>query len=292
MRKEYVISVAVVILIAAIGLLYYYSIGDDVKIVKLEAPQELIMGDSGELIVTLHNNEIGHVNVNIDVENAFIHKDGRSERYILGLENPENPDGTLTLLPGNNTYKFWVGYLVPGRHNVRVKVYKYGQLIDKDSVYVTVLIPQRPELTIQLSYRNETSNGDDIYNIYGYVTNDFGGDIYGYEFPVQITIINNKSGEFVSNFTDDYYINVGGTKTLSKWKGKPIAVIELAQNLPSNETYMPVESVAKGKIGDSYIVKVTATWDDPWYDQRYEMYGEPIGPQQIVVYDELVIPPE
>lgn len=292
MRKEYVIPASVVILlIAVMGLIYYFPTGDDVRIARLEAPEHLMLRESGELTVTLRNNAIIPVNVSVDVENAFLHKNGTSSRVIIG---PENPDGTLTLLPGNNTYKFFLGYLVTGRHNVRVKVYQHGQLIDKDSVYVTVPVPQRPGLSVQLSYRKEISDSGDIYNIYGYLIDDqtIAAGTEGYEIPVQITIIDDGSGEVISDRTEDYDLKVRETKSLSRWKGRPMAVIELAHAIPSSETYMPVESVAKGKTGDTYLVKVTATWNDPWYDQRYEMYGKPVPPQQVVVYDELVIPPE
>lgn len=308
MRKEYMIFAAVVILIAAIGLLYYYPTGDDVKIVKLDAPRYIGLAESGELIVTLRNNALTPVNMSIDVENAFIYKNGTSARYIIG---PESPDGTLMLLPGNNTKKFFLGYLVTGTHNVRVKVYQNGRLIDKGSVNVTVWVPRRPELSIQLAYRIETTDDHDIYRIYGYLL-DEGVSTYRYEVPVQITIIDDKTGEIVSNDTEDYHVGQGGITALSKWKGRPMAVIEMAHNKPSSETYLPVQNVAKGMSGDIYRLNVTATWNDPWYDQRfdqwYEQYGRsydqqgywydrsgklydpPQFDQMITVNDELVIP--
>ena len=309
MRKEYMIFAAVVILIAAIGLLYYYPTGDDVRIVKLDAPDRLGLAESGELIVTLRNNALTPVNVSIDIENAVIYKNGTSSRYI----NPESPYGKLMLLPGNNTQKFFLGYLVTGTHNVRVKIYQNGLLIDKDWVNVTVPVPRRPELSLQLAYRKETTDDYDIYRIYGYLLDD-GLGIEGYDVPVQITIIDDKTGEIVSNDTEDYHIGQGGITALSKWKGRPMAVIEMAHNKPSSETYLPVQNVAKGMSGDIYRVNVTATWNDPWYDQRfdqwYEQYGRsyeqqgywydmsgkrydpPQFDQVIIVNDELVIPPE
>jgi hypothetical protein len=309
MRKEYMIFAAVVILIAAIGLLYYYPTGDDVRIAKLDAPQYLGLKETGELTVTFRNNALIPVNVSIDIENAFINENGTSSNYI----NQKSPHGKLTLLPGNNTEHFFLGYLVPGTHNVKVKVYQNGQVIDTGSINVTVLVPQRPELSLQLAYRKETTADYDTYKIYGYIMDGKTGT-YRYDVPVQITIIYDKTGEIVSNDTEDYHVGQGGITALSKWKGRPMAVIELAHNEPSSETYLPVQNVAKGMSGDRYRVNVTASWYDPWYDQRfdqwYEQYGRsydqqgywydmsgkrydpPQFDQVIIVNDELVIPPK
>jgi len=310
MRKEYLIFAAVVILIAAIGLLYYYPTGDDVRIAKLDAPQYLGLKEAGELTVTLRNNALIPVNVSIEIENAFINENGTSSSYI----NPKSPYGKLTLLPGNNTEHFFLGYLVTGTHNVKVKVYQNGQVIDTGSINVTVLVPQRPELSLQLAYRKETTADYDTYKIYGYIIDGKTGGIKGYDVPVQITIMDDETGNVISNDTKTYYVRPGGIATLSKWKGKPMAVIELAHNKPSNETYLPVQNVAKGMSGDKYRLNVTATWSDPWYDQRfdqwYEQYGRtynkygywynmsgiwydpPQFDQVIIVNDELVIPPK
>ena len=310
MRKEYVILATVVILIAAIGLLYYYPAGDDVKIVKLDAPRSLGLRESGELTVTLRNNALTPVNVSIEIENAFISENGTSAKYI----NPQNPYGKLTLLPGNKTEHFFLGYLVTGTHNVKVNVYQNGQLIDTGSVNVTVPVPQRPELSIQLSYRKETTDDYDIYKIYGYIINDKALGYNDYDIPVQITIMDDETGNVISNDTKTYHFRSTGIATLSNWKGRPMAVIELAHNKPSNESYLPVQNVAKGMSGNIFRVNVTATLYDPWYDKRYDQWTESNGrtyekygywydmsgkwyeppqfDQVILVHDELVIPPE
>lgn len=310
MRKEYVIFTAAVILIAAIGLLYYYPTGDDVKIVKLDAPRSLGLRESGELTVILRNNALTPVNVSIDIENAFINENGTSARYI----NPKSPYGKFTLLPGNNTKHFFLGYLVTGTHTVKVKLYQNGQLIDTSSINVTVLVPHRPELSLQLAYRKDTADDYDIYKIYGYLTDEKTYGTKGYDIPVQITITDDKTGDVISNDTNTYHVRTGGIAALSNWRGKPMAVIELAHNKPSNETYVPVENVAKGISGDIYRINVTATWYDPWYGERYDqwyeingrtyekygywydksgkLYEPPQFDQVIMVHDGLVIPPE
>ena len=308
MKKEFTIFAVVAVMIAAIGILYYYPTGDDVRIAKLDAPQYLELKESGELTVTLRNNALTPVNVSIDIENAFINENRTSSSYI----NSKSPYGKLTLLPGNNTEHFFLGYLVTGTHNVKVKVYQNGQVIDTSSINVTVLVPQRPELSLQLAYRKETTVDYDIYKIYGYIIDGKTIGSKHYDVPVQITIIDDETGNVISNDTKTCYVRPGGIATLSNWKGKPMAVIELAHNKPSNETYLPVQNVAKGMSGDIYRVKVTATWYDPWYSERYDQwyelngrtykkygywynmsgkwYDPPQFDQMIMVNDELVIP--
>ena len=275
MRKEYTILTVIFILAIAVGIYWYYPTGDDVRIVKLDAPDTLYLGDCGNLLnVTFRNNAITPVNISTNIENAIIDENGTSFTNI----NPDSPYGKFTLLPGDNTKNFLLGYLTPGTHNVRVKVYQNGRLIDKDHINVTVPMPYRPKLSLlPLAYRIETTDDHDVYRIYGYLLNDMRQSDSS-DISVQISIINDKTGEIVLNNTDNYHIVPNRIEALSKWKGKPLAVIELAHNESSNETYVPVPNVVKGKVGDRYRVNVTALWSDPWLDMRsdqwYEEYGQ------------------
>ena len=47
------------------------------------------------------------------------------------------------------------------------------------------------------------------------------------DISVQISIINDNTGEIVLNNTDNYHIVPNRIEALSKWKGRPLAVIEL-----------------------------------------------------------------
>ena len=72
MRKEVVIPVVVIIMVAALGMYWYYGDRADVRIVGLDAPQRLGLQTHSQLNITLMNNESVPVNVSIDVKNAFI----------------------------------------------------------------------------------------------------------------------------------------------------------------------------------------------------------------------------
>lgn len=281
MKKEYVIPAVVVILFIAAGLYWYLGVGDDVKIVSLNPPPYLTTHTVGQLSAVLQNNESHPVNVKIEAENAFVGQNGTSHpasRLVISKFPQESEisyeyvplSEEISLLPGENVIAIMLGYYLPGTYKVKVKVYQSGKLIDEGTASVRV---PAPDLSIKLKYEKDTTADFVLYRIDGVITNK--GLSAAFDVLTNITIVNDKTGEVISYETNKRSVQGRfGVESFSTWNNRPAAYIELARNIPSDESYMPVLCVAKGRIGDRYRVIATATW----YDQ--------------VAYDELVIPPE
>ncbi len=291
MRKEVVIPVVVIIMVAALGMYWYYGDRADVRIVGLDAPQRLGLQTHSQLNITLMNNESVPVNVSIDVKNAFIGTNGTSHptsRMILTETTYSGNDVSyikriplaeeVTLMPGANTIWISIGYVVVGNHSVEVRVYQNERLIDKGTVIVEVPVPV---LSLQLEYEKLNTDDFDFYRIDGYLTNHELGSV---DVTTNVTVINDKNGEVVSTDVDHCTARGHEKKLISSWNisrlnisnwvDSPVTLIELAHNESSNESYMPITSVVKGKIGDRYRVNVTST-------SQYQ-----------VVSAEIVVPPE
>jgi hypothetical protein len=289
MRKEVVIPVVVIIMVAALGMYWYYGDRDDVRIVGLDAPRRLGLETLSRLNITLLNNETVPVNVNIDVKNAFIGKNGTTTSRTAFFINSDLKNGLhhspqvsleeeVTLMPGNNTFEVYLGYVVTGNHGVDVRVYQNKRLIDESTVIVEVPVPK---LSLELEYEKLTTDDFNFYRIDGYLTNHELGSV---DVTTKVTVTNDKTGEVVSTDVDD--CTVGGHEkksmsgwnisrlNISNWEDSPVTLIELAHNESSNVSYMPITSVVKGKIGDRYRVNVTST-------SRYQ-----------VVSAEIVVPPD
>lgn len=292
MRKELVIPVVIIIIAAAVGMYWYYADRDDVRIGGLDAPQRLGLQTPNRLTVTLLNNESVPVNVNIDVKNAFVDKNGTSlptSRTII-FKTPDLMNDlnyyqskislaeNVTLMPGENTIGVFLGYMVAGNHSVEVRIYQNERLIDESTVIVEVPLPV---LSLQLEYEKATTDNFDFYRIDGYLTNH---ELSSANHVItKVTVTNDKTGEIVSTKTYNLGVRSYGTTlitqwnmshlNISNWKDSPMTLIEFAHNESSNVSYMPLTSVVKGKIGDAYRVNVTSTG----YDQ--------------VVSAEIVIPP-
>lgn len=282
MRKELVIPVVVIIMVAAVSMYWYYGDRDDVRIVGLNGPHKLGTHTPGQLSIILLNNESVSVDVNIDVRNAFVSGNGTSiptSRIVIS-KTPYSSNNygdylhdfiplaeEITLLPGENTIGVFLGYMLAGNYSVEVKVYQNERLIDEDTIIVKVPLP---ELSLQLEYEKATIDNFDFYRINGYITNEEAsraGDV-----TTKVTVINDKTGEVVSTNTYTnvvwYHqkVTISGWDishwNISNWKDSPMTLIEFAHNESSNMTYMPLTSVVKGKIGDQYRVNVTSTWHD------------------------------
>ncbi|MGP8323159.1 MAG: hypothetical protein ACT6FG_04110 [Methanosarcinaceae archaeon] len=281
MRKELVIPVVVIIMVAAVSMYWYYGDRDDVRIADLDAPHRLGLHTANRLSVTLLNNESVPVNVNIDVKNAFVGENGTSlptSRTMI-FKDPDSMNDLnyyqsgislaeeVTLMPGENTIGIFLGYLVADNYSVEVRIYQNERFIDEGTVIIEVPLP---ELLLQLEYEKATTDYFDYYRVDGYLINK---ELSGARHvPTKVTVTNNKTGEIVS--TDMYNARVGSYESalithwnishwnISNWKDSPMTLIELAHNESSNMTYMPLTSVVKGKIGDQYRVNVTSTWHD------------------------------
>ena len=289
MRKELVIPVVVIIMIAAVGMYWYYGDRDDVRIVDLDAPDRLGLSTPGQLSIIVQNNESIPVNVTIDAKNAFVGENGTSlsvSRMIFAETPYSGPGfgysalvpltGEITLMPGENTIGVFLGYVVAGNHSVEVSIYQNERLIDEGTVIIEVPLP---ELSLQLGYEKATTDNFDFYRVDGYLTNHEISRVLG-PVTISVTVTNDKTGEVVSIDTQSRYceaVLMSGWDishwNISNWEDSPMTLIELAYNDSSNVSYMPVTSVVKGKIGDRYRVDVTHT-------SKYQ-----------VVSAEIVIPP-
>jgi len=292
MRKELVIPVLVIIIAAAVSMCWYYGDRDDVRIADLDAPDRLGLHTANRLSITLLNNESVPVNVNIDVKNAFVGKNGTSlptSRTMIFKDSDSMNDlnyyqskislaEEVTLMPGENTIGIFLGYVVAGNYSVEVRICQNERLIDEGTVIIEVPLP---ELSLQLEYEKATIDDFDFYRVDGYLTNNELSSAM--HVATKVTVTNDKTGEIVSTKTYNIGVISYGTTLISEWNishlnisnwnDGPITLIEFAHNESSNVNYMPLTSVVKGKIGDVYRVNVTSTG----YDQ--------------VVSAEIVMPP-
>jgi len=266
MKNGTLISVSVAFLILVLGVLWQYGNGTDVKIVDMHAsPVEV--RESGQLDIVLQNNGLKPVDVWIEVENAFVDKNGESHstsRLIIsnGSEDPWNAEFVslqkpIHLLPGNNSVSIWLGYELSGKYPVNVKVVENSRVLDEDSYLVEIPLP---EIRLKLEYEMKSRNTSDIYRIYGYLINKGAGSALGVS--TNLTVTNERTGELAFTSSELHDVGDNDKSPLWAWPDYPYAVVEIAHGKPSGESYMPVQNVAIGGSEDRFKVNVTARWQD------------------------------
>lgn len=270
MKNKTLITVFVVVLALALVFLWALEPGADVEIVDLHAPP-IGASTPGKLDIVLRNNEPEPVDIWLDVENAFVDENGISHptsRVII----PENSRGPwdvdfvslqkpITLLPGNNSVKARLGYRLPGEYELEVKVSEDSRLLDSASLTVEV---QPPELSLKLEYEKvswkglERGNDIELYGIYGYLINY--GPSLAEDVCTNLSVTEERTGETV--FTSSEVYDVGGydKTTLWTWPDYPYALIEITRSGTSEESYVPVQNVIRGKTGDVFRVNVSSEW--------------------------------
>lgn len=296
MRNKMITGAIVALVLLFAALLFWYLAPPDVSIVNIEKPKELVIGQLGDLKVTLQNSVSKDVNVTINVKNSFVDAKGVSLKgvWIVSYENlsyissnasnvTDTSQKEILLKPGSSNITYMVGYEVPGPQKVEVDVYQQGKLADSRAVEINVLKP-----TIELLLQNYKSiNGtNEIHSVYGYLQLKGKGRAPGVS--VNISVINELTNTTVSTVTRGYTLSsewerfYGPSEPLVTWEYRnstsdpvtgarittnietfaPIVVIELAKDEPSTEKYVMSPVVVKGKIGDRYRVVVTARWVD------------------------------
>lgn len=266
MKKNTLISTSVVLLILVLGGVWYYGSGADVKITDMHAPP-FGAGDLGKLDITLYNNNSKPVNVWLEVENAFVDKNGvgystpmliisnnSTSPWDEGLVSLENP---INLLPGNNSVSVRLGYALPGEYPVKVKVVENSRTLD-EATYIAKI--QFPELHLKLEDEMERTNTSDVYRVYGYLLNY--GASSASDVSTNLKVTNERTGEIV--FTSSELYSVGGQDKipLRIWPDYPYAIVEIAHDKPSGNSYKPVQNVIVGKNGDRFILNLTSRWHD------------------------------
>lgn len=266
MKKGTLISISVVLLVLALGGLWYYGSGTDVKIVDMHA-SPFGAGDPGKLNITLQNNGLKSVNVWLEIENAFVDENGESystSRLIIS-DNSTNPwdEGSVSLqkpiklAPGNNSVSVWLGYRFPGEYPVKVRVVENSRLLDEDTYLVNVPFP---ELHLKLENEIEHRNNSDVYKVYGYLIN------YGLssanKVSTNLTVTNERTGEIVFTSSESHFVGGQDKSDLRAWPSYPYAIVEIAHDKPSGDSYMPVQNVIVGKDGDRFLLNVTSQWQN------------------------------
>lgn len=278
MRKSTLIYISVVFLIMALWGIWQYGSVADVKIVDMHAPPVGVR-ESGQLDIVLQNNDSKPVDVWLEVENAFVDKNGdsRSTSRLIISDDSENPwdvdlvslQKPIHLLPGNNSVSVWLGYELSGEYPVTVKVVENSRVLDEGTCLVQI---PTPELHLKLEYEMESGNNSDIYRIYGYLINKGSGSAR--DVSTNLTVTDERTGKTVLTSSGTYYVRSQDKTALWTWPDSPYAIVEIAHGEPSGESYMPVQNVVIGSNEDQFLINVTSTWQDQ------------------VVSAELLIPPE
>ncbi|MDR7664348.1 hypothetical protein RG963_00830 [Methanosarcina sp. Z-7115] len=264
MKKGTLISISVAFLILSFGALWYGS-GADVKIVDMHA-SPIGIGDRGQLNIVLQNNGSKPVDVWLEVENAFVDENGRSystSRLIIsnnstsGDEESVSLQKPINLLPGNNSVSVMLGYKLPGKYPVKVKVVENNRLLDEATYLVNIPLP---ELHLKLEYEVESKNTSDVYRIYGYLINK--GLSPARDVRTNLTVTNERTGEIVLKSSDLYYVGTEDKTALWTWPDYPYTIVEIAHKEPTGDSYMPVQNVVVGGSEDRFKVDVMARWQD------------------------------
>nr|WP_321498141.1 hypothetical protein [uncultured Methanolobus sp.] len=268
MRKELPLIIAGIILISVI-IWWHYDSTVDVKIVEINAPRTLgvdtIRTDNmNEIELVIQNNESKQVEVKVETENAFVDGNGKSvDTFIVfgydgyRYSNYISTQDKISLEPGKNRLTLLLGYQVTGEQNVHIRIVNNEVVLDEESFTVDVL---PPELSVELSYDTITEGELEVYNIDTYVINSGLGRAEGVE--TTISIIDPYTREVLASESNQILVPAYSKSPFSTWKDSPDGVIELSSNEISDDSYMPVRAVVKGKTGEQYIVKVTAIWKD------------------------------
>ncbi len=295
MKNKMIAGAIIAIVLLSVAVLLWYFTPSDVSIVNIEKPKELVIGQLGDLKITLQNSASKDVNVTINVKNSFVDAKGVSLKgvWIVSYENlsyissnasnvTDTSQKEILLKPGSNSITYVVGYEVTGPQKVEVKIYQYGKLMDSRSVDINVLEPK-----IALNLWNYTSiNGtNEVHAVYGGLQLAGKGRA---RVSVNVSVINELTNTTVKTVTRGYTLSsewerfYGPSEPLVTWEYRnstydpvtgakttiqtetyaPIVVIEFAKDEPSTEKYIMSPIVVKGKIGDRYKVVVTARWVD------------------------------
>ncbi len=266
MKKSALISISVVLLALILGGSWYYGNGANVKIVDMHA-SPFGAGDPGKLNITLQNNGLKSVDVWLEIENAFVDENGTSystPRLIIS-DNSTNPwdEGSVSLqkpiklVPGNNSVRVWLGYMLPGEYPVKVRVVQNGRLLDEGTYLVSIPLP---ELHLKLEDEMEHINTSDVYRVYGYLLN------YGLssadKVSTNLTVTNERTGKIVFTSSESYSVGGQDKSALRTWPGYPYAIVEIAHGKPSGDSYKPIPNVIVGENGDRFLLNVTSRWQD------------------------------
>ena len=277
MKKNTLLSISVVLLILGLVGFWQYGSRADVKIVDMHA-SSFGAGDLGQLDIMLQNNGSKPVDVWLDIENAFVDENRMSystSRLIIS-NNSTSPwdEGSVSLqkpinlLPGNNSFRVWLGYKLPGEYPVKVRVVENSRLLDEETYPVNIPFP---EIHLKLEYEMESKNTSDVYRIYGYLINK--GLSAAMNVSTNLTVTNERTGELVLTSSELYDVGEKDKLPLWTWPDYPYAIVEIAHNKSSGKSYMPVQNVVIGSNEDCFKVNVTARW------------------QNQVAFAELLIPP-
>ncbi|WP_406657607.1 hypothetical protein V7O62_03365 [Methanolobus sp. ZRKC2] len=268
MRKELFLILAGIILISVI-VWWNYDSNVDVNIKEIIAPKTLgvdtLKSDSlNQVIVVVQNNEPRPVEIKLETDNAFVDENGKSrDTYIVfGYDGLTYSDivstrDKIALQPGENRLTLLMGYKVTGEQDVHIKIINNEILLDDESFTVEVL---PPENTVELTYKKSTDGNLEIYEINAYVLNNGQGRAENVE--ANLSIIDPKTNKTISSETVYLDVPAYSKSSFSTWKGHAAGIIELSSGNNSVERYMPVQVVAKGKVGDQYLVKLTAKWHE------------------------------
>jgi hypothetical protein len=266
MKRGTLITVSVSLLILGLVGLWYYGSGANVKITDMHA-SPFGAGDLGKLDITLRNNGSRPVDVWIEIENAFVDKNrvSYSTPRLIISNNSTSPwdegsgslEKPINLHPGNNSVSVWLGYALPGEYPVKVKVVENSRLLDEDTYLAKIPFP---ELHLKLEDEMERKNTSDVYRVYGYLIN------YGLSFAdnvaTNLTVTNERTGEIVFRSTELYSVRGHDKSALWTWPDYPYAVVEIAHDKPSGDSYKPVKNVVVGKSGDRFLLNVTSRWQN------------------------------
>lgn len=258
--------VSLVLLILGLVGLWQYGSAAHVRIIDMYV-SPFGAGDLGKLDITLWNNDSKPVEVWLEIENAFVDENGVSystPRLIIS-NNSTGPwdEGSVSLqkpiilCPGNNSISLWLGYALPGEYPVKVKVIENSRLVDESTYLVKIPFP---ELHLKLENEIEHKKDSEIYRVYCYLIN------YGLssanKVSTNLTVINESTGEIVFTSSEFYSVEGNDKSALRPWPGYPYAIVEIAHDKPSGDSYMPVKNVIVGKDGDSFLLNVTSQWQN------------------------------
>ncbi|SFM32607.1 hypothetical protein [Methanolobus profundi] len=268
MRKVFPLILAGIILISVV-IWWHYDSTVDVRITGIDAPRTLGVdtirsNNMNEIKITIQNNETRPVEIKVETENAFVNAEGESvDTFIVfGYDGYRYTDYVSTqdkikLEPGENELTLLLGYQVTGEQDVHIRIVNNEVVLDEDSFTVEVM---PPEISVELDNEMIIQDELEIYNIDAYVLNSGMGRAEGVE--TTLSIIDQETGEVISSEIRSIVVPAHSKSAFSTWKDSPDGVIELSSGENSDESYMPVLAVAKGKTGDRYVVKLTAIWQD------------------------------
>jgi len=140
----------------------------------------------------------------------------------------------IHLLPGNNSVSVWLGYELPGKYPVNVKVIENSRLLDEGTYLVQIPLP---EIHLKLEYETESRNTSDIYRIYGYLINKGLGNAL--DVSTNLTVIDERTGELGFTSSRTYDVSNNDKVALWSWPDYPYAIVEIAHGEPSGKSYMP-----------------------------------------------------